>query len=51
MISSTDDIKNFISDKSYKKIFILWGKKSFITSGAKTLFNDLLKKKEFGTFF
>ena len=51
MISSTDDIKKFINDKSYKKIFILCGNKSFITSGAKNFFNELLKKKELKFFY
>jgi alcohol dehydrogenase len=46
MINSTEDIKKFINDNSFKKIFILCGKKSFITSGAKDFFNESLKKKE-----
>ena len=45
MISSTNDIKTFINDKGFKKIFILCGKKSFVTSGAEKFFNNLLKKK------
>ena len=32
MISTTDDIKEFINDKGLKKIFVLCGKKSFVTS-------------------
>jgi alcohol dehydrogenase len=51
MINSTDDIKNFVNDKSFKKIFILCGKKSFVTSGAKTFFNELLKNKETKLFY
>ena len=51
MISSSDDIKNFINDKSFKKIFILCGKKSFVTSGAKTFFNELFKNKETKLFY
>jgi len=50
MISSTNDIKTFISDKGFKKIFILCGKKSFVTSGAQKFFNNLLKKKEISFF-
>ena len=46
MINSTEDIKKFLNDKNFKKIFILCGKKSFINSGAKNFFNNLLKKKE-----
>ena len=40
MINSLNDIEKFISDKSLKKIFILSGKKSFVTSGAE----NFLKK-------
>ena len=45
MINSTEDIKNYINDKNFKKIFVLCGKKSFITSGAEKKFSNLLKKK------
>jgi alcohol dehydrogenase len=46
MINSFEDIQNFIDDKSFKKIFVLCGKKSFISSGANVFFNILLKEKE-----
>ena len=46
MISTTDDIKEFINDKGLKKIFVLCGKKSFVTSGAEIFFKELLKNKE-----
>ena len=51
MISSTDDIKNFIKDKTFKKIFVLCGKKSFTTSGAEIFFNKLLDNKEIKLFY
>ena len=51
MINSKDDIKNFLNDKSFKKIFVLCGKKSFISSGAKNFFSDLLKKKKIKLFY
>ena len=51
MISSLEDIKKFIDDKSYKKIFVLGGKKSFSNSGAESLFNKLLNKKKFKLFY
>ena len=51
MISSTNDIKNFINDKSFKKIFILCGKKSFVTSGAEKYFKNLFGKKEIKLFY
>ena len=34
MINTTEDIKKFINDTGFKKIFVLCGKKSFATSGA-----------------
>ena len=46
MISSTYDIKKFLNDNSFKKIFILCGKNSFITSGAKKFIEESLIKKE-----
>ena len=46
MISSIDDIKIFLNDKSFKKIFILCGKNSFFNSGAKKFIEESLKKKE-----
>ena len=46
MINSTEDIKKFINDTSFRKIFVLCGKKSFITSGAEIFFKELLNKKE-----
>jgi len=51
MINTTDDIKNFINDKGFKKIFVLCGKKSFITSGAEIFFKKLLNTKETKLFY
>jgi len=51
MINSTEDIKNFIKDKTFKKIFILCGKKSFAASGARKFFNQLLDNKEIKFFY
>ena len=51
MINSTDDIKNFIKDKNFRKIFVLCGKKSFITSGAEFFFKKLLENKEIYLFY
>ena len=51
MINSTEDIKKFINDTSFKKIFILCGKKSFVTSGAKNFFKELLNNKEIKLFY
>ncbi len=51
MVNTTEDIKNFINDKSFKKIFILCGKKSFITSGAENLFKKLIVDKKIKLFY
>ena len=51
MVNTTEDIKKFINDKSFKKIFILCGKKSFVTSGADNLFKNLTTNKEIKIFF
>ena len=51
MISSTNDIKKFIGDKSFKKVFILCGKKSFVTSGADIFFKELLNNKKNKLFY
>ena len=51
MINSIEDITKFINDKSFKKIFLLCGKKSFATSGAENFFKELLNKKETKLFY
>ena len=51
MINTKEDIKKFIDDKSFNKIFILCGKKSFITSGAENLFRKLINDKEIKLFY
>ena len=51
MVNSTEDIKKFINDKSFKKIFILCGKKSFVTSGAENLFKKIIIDKEIKLFY
>jgi len=50
MVNSAEDIKKFINDKSFKKIFVLCGKKSFVTSGAENLFKKLIIDKEIKLF-
>ena len=51
MINSFEDIKKFINDKSFNKIFILCGKKSFVISGAKNLFKKFISDKEVKFFY
>ena len=46
MISSTEDILKLINDKSFKKIFVLCGKKSFVNSGAENCFKKIINKKQ-----
>ena len=46
MINSTEDIKKFINDNSFRKIFVLCGKKSFVTSVAESVFKERLNKKK-----
>jgi alcohol dehydrogenase class IV len=45
VITSSSDILKLINDKDYKKIFILCGKNSFFTSGAKNLFKKINHKE------
>ena len=51
MVNSSEDIKKFINDKSFKKIFVLCGKKSFVTSGAEELFKKIIIDKEIKLFY
>jgi alcohol dehydrogenase class IV len=51
MINSTEDIKEFINDKSFKKIFIMCGKKSFVTSGAEKIVKNIIDDKDAKFFY
>ena len=51
MINTIEDIKKFINDTGFKKIFLLCGKKSFVTSGAEIFFKGLLNNKETKLFY
>ena len=51
MINTTEDIKKFINDKSFKKIFLLCGNKSFINSGAEYFFNNITNNKKIKLFY
>ena len=50
MINSLEDIKKFISDTSFKKIFILCGNKSLVSSGAEKFLEAEFKNKEIKIF-
>ena len=45
MTSSSEDILKYINDKSFKKIFVLCGKKSFVNSGAENLLKNIVNKE------
>ena len=49
MINSIKDLKNFVNDKNFKKVFFLCGEKSFTISGAK-IFEQIKKNKEVSIF-
>ena len=51
MISTTEDILKFVNDKGFKKIFVLCGKKSFVTSGAEVFFKKIISDKEIKIFY
>jgi len=51
MISSINDILNFLNDKSFKKIFVICGKKSFKISGAQVFLDKIDRNKEIRSFF
>jgi alcohol dehydrogenase class IV len=51
MVNSIEDLKKFINDKSFKKIFILCGKKSFITSGAEKFIKKEFNNKDIKFFY
>tara|TARA_B100000767_G_C19682977_1_gene500434 strand:- start:82 stop:1179 length:1098 start_codon:yes stop_codon:yes gene_type:complete len=51
MISSTQDLNNFLKDKNFKKIFVLCGKKSFASSGAENLLKKIIIDKEIKLFY
>jgi alcohol dehydrogenase class IV len=51
MVNSTEDVNKFIKNKSFKKIFILCGRKSFVTSGAEELFKKIIIDKEIKLFY
>ena len=50
-VSSEQDLKIFLNNKKFNKIFILCGKKSYVKSGAKKLFSKILKKKTVNHYY
>jgi len=51
MINSAKDFKNFINDKSFKKIFLICGKKSFTSSGAENLIKNIIINKKIEIYY
>ena len=51
MINTLEDIKKFLNDTSFKKIFIVCGKNSFSLSGAKEVINESLINKNTKYFY
>ena len=51
MINTLEDIKKFLNDISFKKIFIVCGKNSFSLSGAKEVINESLINKNTKYFY
>ena len=51
MINSLQDVKSFLNDSNFEKIFLLCGKKSFITSGAETFIKNETKTKEIKFYY
>ena len=43
LLSSEQDLANFLKHEKFEKIFILSGKKSYVGSGAKKILNKYLK--------
>ena len=51
MVNSKEDIIKFINDNSFKKIFVLCGKKSFVSSGAEEFFKNKANNKDIKLFY
>lgn len=51
MINSIEDVTKFINDKSFKKIFLLCGKNSFVNSGVEKFFRKNIIRKNIKFFF
>ena len=49
--NSINDLKYFLKNKKFKKIFLLSGKKSYFSSGANKIFDNLIKQKDIKFFF
>jgi len=49
--NSVNDLKHFLKNKKFKKIFLLTGQKSYYLSGANKIFEKLIKHKNVKIFF
>ena len=50
-LSTKNDLELFIKNKGFKRIFVIAGSKSYKLSGAKKIFDPLLKGKKTQIFF
>lgn len=51
MINSPEDIKEFLENKSFKRIFVLCGRNSYFNSGAEIFFKNIFKSVNAKFFF
>ena len=51
LLSSEQDLENFLKQKKFERIFILCGKKSYFLSGAKKILSKYLKNKNTKFYF
>ena len=51
MINTSIQLKKFINNNRFKKIFVLCGKKSFVASGAKVYFKKILNNKNYKLYY
>ena len=51
MINNIKEFKTYIENEKIKKIYLICGKKSFKTSGANVILEDLLKSKEIKIYY
>lgn len=51
MISSLDDIQKFLNDRTFNRIFVLCGRKSFVSSGAESFIKKFILSDNKKIFF
>ena len=51
MIDAKKNFESYLGNKSFKKVFLICGKKSFKNSGAENFLKKLLINKKVNTYF